>query len=94
MPNKYEKAISEIKASNELKEKIKLNLETKNVKRGVDIMSKIQKMLITIGTLVGMAVCGGLVYAGITANKPHVENSGISFSDNYNEYEYSVNQSN
>ena len=91
MKNNYFDAMSQIKASEELNNKIiqRLNEEKNKKMKGVVFMNKIRKLLIGLGTVAGMAICGGLAYAGINANKPHVEDYGITFSDNYNEYEYS-----
>lgn len=90
MPNKYYEAISNIKMDEERKKEIleKLKEEKSKGNKGVTFMNKIRKMWMTIGAIAGIAAFGGLAYAGITANKPHVEDSGIAFSDNYNEYEY------
>ena len=89
MLSKYKKAISEIKADDSLNEKILLSIkQSKNSNNKEGFINTIKKVLISIGTLASLAACGGLVYAGIKSNKPSVENYGISFSDNYDEYEY------
>ncbi|MBR0427858.1 MAG: hypothetical protein IJK18_06655 [Clostridia bacterium] len=95
MPNKYQKAISNIKASDELKEKIKINIEqelAKNANRGGPIM-KIKRILITIFATLATLVCGGAVYAalgGTINGVPISEWFGIKFSQNYTEYEEPV----
>lgn len=93
MSNKYQNAISNIKASDELKEKLKISMEKEYVKK-VGSGMKIKKGLIAISTLLATLVCGG-VYAGLggTINGvPVVEWIGIKFSSNYADYEVSQNQ--
>ena len=102
MPTKYKKAISEIKISDELKEKIKANMEQLYQKeyKSRGLIFKIKKTIITIlTTIVALAtlVCGGgIAYAklgGTINSKPVLEWFGqiIHFSDNYSDYIESVN---
>lgn len=90
MPNKYYEAISNIKLDEKKKAEIIQKLKEENVKNkgGIIIMNKVRKIWMTIGAVAGIAVCGGLAYAGLNSNKPNLEDYGISFTDNYNEYEY------
>ena len=97
MSNKYQRAIAEIKASDELKEKIKMKLEQehlKNVKKEGCIM-KLKRGLIAISATLVTLVCSGAVYASVggTINGiPVVEWLGIKFSPNYANYEQAQNQ--
>ena len=97
MPSKYYKAMSEVKASEELKQKIIANLkqeELKNEEPKVNIIKggitmKIRRVATAIGATLGVALCSGAVYAalgGTIAGKPALEWLGISFSDDYIEY--------
>lgn len=98
MPSKYYKAISEVKASEELKQRIIENLKQEELekeepkvnyaKRGGMIV-KFRKIATAIGATLGVVLCSGVVYAtlgGIIAGKPALEWLGISFSDDYIEY--------
>lgn len=95
MPSKYQKAISEIKASDDLKERIKMSItqeQLKSPKKGGFIM-KLKRILITISALFTTLVCGGVVYAalgGTINGVPVSEWFGIKFSQNYTEYEEEV----
>lgn len=91
MSNKYFEAISQIKADDELNEEIVKRLEQENNKKYKGgIIIKLRKMVATISAILGVAACGGLAYAGITgklSSKPNVEDYGITFSEDYEEYE-------
>lgn len=95
MPNKYYKTVSEIKASNELKERIKASMEKENIKseKKVGLTVKIRKTLIAISATLATLLCGGVVYAtlgGTINGVPVVEWLGIKFSQNYTQYEEKV----
>lgn len=88
MFSKYQKAISEIKVSNELKEKIKMSIEQEcleNRKEG--IFMKLKKKMSAIIAIVTALLCSGFVFAAIVNKIPQNEEFGIKFSDNYPEYE-------
>ena len=90
MPDKYLKAISEVKANDELKNKIVLEMKKTNKNEGGFIM-KIRKVITTILAILSALVCSGAVYAGIAVLTGKDINdlfawAGIKFSDNYNEY--------
>lgn len=95
MVSKYYKVMSEIKASEDLKERIKASMEKENIKsaKKVGLTIKIKKTLIAISATVATLLCGGVVYAtlgGTINGVPVVEWLGIKFSQNYTQYEEKV----
>ena len=97
--NKYTNNISNIKASDELKERIKLNMKkeveknsTKEEKKAGGARIK-SKLIPIIGALSALA-CGGVVFAGLSGKldffKPDSKEYGVKFSENYSQYEVAV----
>lgn len=95
MSSKYYEAISEIKASDELKEKIKIRIEQENSKevKKCGFIIKVKRWLMAVSATIVTLVCGGAVYAALdgTINGiPVAEWLGIKFSQNYSQYEENV----
>ena len=97
--NKYTNNISNIKASDELKERIKLSMKkeveknsTKEEKKAGGARIK-SKLIPIIGALSALA-CGGVVFAGLSGKldffKPDSKEYGVKFSENYSQYEVAV----
>ena len=102
MSTKYQNAISEIKINNEVKERLKTNMEQvyrKKFERSGRVFSIKKRLTTILTTLIALAalVCGGgIVYAkfgGTINGKPVLEWFGkiIPYSDNYSDYTEPVN---
>lgn len=97
--NKYSNKIEKIQASEELKERIKLNMKAELEKNTIEKNKTKKKgglkskLIPIIGTITTLA-CGGVAFAGLTGHlnifKPDNAEYGVSFSDNYHEYEVLV----
>lgn len=89
MPSNYYKAMSEIKASDELKARIKVSMEKelkqKNKKQRTAIFAKINKTIAAITATTTALLCGGIAFATIVGSSHNYD--GIVFSDEYEEYE-------
>ncbi len=89
MPSNYYKAMSEIKASDELKARIKVSMEKelkqKNKKQRTAIFAKINKTIAAITATTTALLCGGIAFATIVGSARNYD--GIVFSDEYEEYE-------
>ena len=67
MPSKYNEAISKIIIDEEKKEEIIKKLKENNAtSKRVTLMFKIRKTITTIAAIAGIAICGGVAYAGIS----------------------------
>lgn len=82
--------MNNIKASDELKSKIKANIldkeESKKIIRGGIIM-KIKRIATSIIATATALVCGGVAFATLKSSAPTDKESGIKFSENYAQYE-------
>lgn len=88
MNNKYNKAISKINASEELKSNIILKMkeeEKKYISKENRIL-KLKELVLKLVALSGILACGGVAYAAITDRTI----AGINFSENYEKYEKQI----
>ena len=102
MSTKYQNAISEIKINNEVKERLKINMEQVYRKdferrgRVFRIKKRLTTILTTLTALAALLCGGGIVYAklgGTINGKPVLEWFGqiIPYSDSYSDYTEPVN---
>ena len=88
MDNKYNKAISKINASEELKTNIILKMKEEDQKYTTkeSYILKLKELTLKLIALSGILACGGVAYAAI-ANRTI---DGINFSENYAKYEKQI----